>query len=565
MSARIPSEHEAKFSVAPESHPMLFSGEAVSFDGYTSRQIGAVSHIDTYFDTPSYDLLRHGFALRVRRKGADIEIGIKGIQATRKGAIQSRAEFTIALPPDADPWDATTWPDALLEQIQQSGGKARNLHPIVEIHQQRQKIHLHPLASENALAEWSLDEVWVAPIHKDTTDHASTAPDQEQMLAPSNLARSYFHELEIEQLGLNGADTSTAESDFVRLVTQAQSLFALQPVYTSKLIRGLEIAVTQAHGNASKLTPTMELADGVRLLLHQQLLQIILNEHGVRYSKKARYVHDMRVAIRRARTVIAMSEKVLPQEMLAPIDKSLRRLGRYLGALRDLDVALSNLRAFRQQQHETHHKAIKSLRREIKRQRAATHADLVDYLDSKRHRKFIAEFAAFCATPLAEKQQTGKTGKVLPCQVRHTIPSLILTVFESVRAYETVFEDGALPSLETFHELRIRAKNLRYVLEFTEHLLGKDIGPILTLLRDLQDHLGQLNDAYVEQQRLQQWAARTRDTKIQGSDSLSAAIETRLALLAPHIDELAAATPERLTNFVRSANRLRLARAIARL
>jgi CHAD domain-containing protein len=149
--------------------------------------------------------------------------------------------------------------------------------------------------------------------------------------------------------------------------------------------------------------------------------------------------------------------------------------------------------------------------------------------------------------------------------VRHTIPSLILTVFESVRAYETVFEDGALPSLETFHDLRIRAKNLRYVLEFTEHLLGKDIGPILTLLRDLQDHLGQLNDAYVEQQRLQQWAARTRDTKIQGSDSLSAAIETRLALLAPHIDELAAATPERLTNFVRSANRLRLARAIARL
>jgi CHAD domain-containing protein len=550
MSSTAQREHEAKFEVTPEEQPTLFT-KSVSLAGYSAQPVATISHQDTYLDTAAFDLLRHGLALRVRHNGEANEVGIKSIQSARKGAIQDRMDVTIALPTRAKPFEASTWPDEVGKQLTASAVKLAELHPLVVVRQERQKSQLRPTASDAPLAEWSLDEVWVSKAgHHGESNGA-------------NPTSAHFHELEIEMLVPKDSDEGgqKSETDFAALVDQVQKDYKLAPTYTSKLVRGLLATLAQAHENSNVIMPTMQLEAAGRLLLHQQLLQVILNEHGVRYGKSANYVHDMRVAIRRARAAIQLCRNVIAPKTLAPYDKGFRRIGRALGAVRDLDVALANLRAFRRSQPENQRKGIKLLRSELRNRRKHAHADLIALLDSKKHRKFIEEFTTFCITSVGnEAADNIASYEVAPTQVRHTIPSLILAAFEAMRAYESVFAQHERPPLESFHATRIRAKYLRYLLEFSQHLLGNEGERLITQIRELQDHLGELNDAHVEEERLQQWAE-----KLKGEADLQEAIATRLAQVTKRIDELAAAAPTRFNNCVNHANRERLAKALARI
>ena len=81
---------------------------------------------------------------------------------------------------------------------------------------------------------------------------------------------------------------------------------------------------------------------------------------------------------------------------------------------------------------------------------------------------------------------------------------MILNRYENIRSYETLFEDQERPPVEVLHLLRIECKYLRYNLEFVGNLLGPEAKRLLTDLRKLQQDLGDLNDAVVSRQMLDQ-------------------------------------------------------------
>jgi CHAD domain-containing protein len=110
--------------------------------------------------------------------------------------------------------------------------------------------------------------------------------------------------------------------------------------------------------------------------------------------------------------------------------------------------------------------------------------------------------------------------------------------------------------IPVLHALRIEAKYLRYSLEFTRHLLGPDGDQLITQLKQLQDHLGALNDAKIEQQRLLDW---------QHQLPANAALTTRLADLETTMARLVADYPPLLTKFVDRKNRTRLAKTLVHL
>ena len=593
-------EREAKFQVAPDQHPRLFA-QAISLDGYTFQAAAILNQTDIYMDTPAFDLLRHGLALRVRRHGEVIEVGIKSIEAARSGAVQSRLDVAFPLPTDAVPLDATTWPRAVKKQLADISVKMKTLRPLVAVHQTRRKSHLQPntdtpstrppsgITNNKWRAEWSMDAVWFDTSFSDAVfdhavfDHAVIDHDvlstAESATLPNEQASKRFHELEIELLPPDheAEATRTAEDapqvdgesevlvgksredGFDSFVDFVQKHFALTPVFTSKFVRGLESIIAQTHGNVAAITPTMTLAAGGRLLLHQQLLQIMLNEQGVHGSKDPEYVHQMRVAIRRARAAMRLCRGVFTEKELAPHIKGLKQLGRVLGAVRDLDVAVANLRTFSRTQPESQHSGLKLLRKELKIRRRHAQANLFAHLNSKQHRKFIKRFATFCAAPnTVNVEQPASQDAVIPTQVRHTLPSIIVAAYSAVRAYEVAMMGQQIPPLETFHNLRIQAKYLRYLIEFTQHLLGDEGATLAAQLRALQEHLGDLNDAHVEGERLHQWQAQLHDNR-----ELDAAIEIRLAQLNERIHELATTVPFNV--FVSSHTRTTLAAAIARL
>jgi CHAD domain-containing protein len=609
MPAKHLREQEAKFQVDSGSLPSLLS-PTLSLNGYTVQTIGLHVQTDTYMDTPAYDLLRHGLALRVRDTGIGYEAGIKSIESKGRasksnGDILDRMDITIPLSARANPFDPTTWPHEVEDQLAAFSVKLDDLRPLAVVRQQRQKSHLYSTASTKPLAEWSLDEVWIGKEIGDTVADVGAGIVENQH-TDANALPTHFHELEIERLAsgdesespsipekdsagksegeaadtamgsLETGDRETSdtradesktndESTFAELVTQVQEQFKLTPIHESKLVRALYTTLAQAHDNADSITPTMELEAACRLLLHQQLFQIILNEHGARAHKNEDSVHEMRVATRRARAAIQLCHNAFDTSTLAHYEKGLKRLGRALGAVRDLDIALANVRLFGQSQPEnqpeSQRKGIKRLRAELKNRRRRANKKLLVLLDSKKYRKFIVGFTVFCTTPSTTHAKTqSKRGAPLSNQVRHAVPSLILHAFERVRAYETIFTGDEIPTMEMFHALRIETKSLRYLLEFTQHLLGEAGESLGEQLRALQAQLGELNDASVEQERLHRWAKKMRKDA-----ELGEAIATRLSQVSAHIHELSQAIPTHLHAFTSHANRQNLAEALARI
>ncbi len=219
MPATNEREVEAKFQVAPDQLPLL-DLPTLALDGYTTKSIGTLTHTDTYWDSVSYDLLRHGFAFRVRLDGNLQEVGIKSIAAPRKGAVQNRKEVSISLPADAEPHDPATWSAVVKRQVASYDVKLDDLRPLVVIRQQRHKTIICSTNTGNALAEWSLDQVWIDThgnsiatdewnAHKCDADHNTSST-------------AHFYELELELLTPKNESQSDedVETLFAQLVAQ---------------------------------------------------------------------------------------------------------------------------------------------------------------------------------------------------------------------------------------------------------------------------------------------------------------------------------------------------------
>ncbi len=399
------------------------------------------------------------------------------------------------------------------------------------LRQARQKAIVRRADNAAPIAEWSLDKVQVSP------------PDNPEIVWQT------INEFELERLN------EGEEADFVGLVEQVQNTFDLQPVATSKLQRALAARLAANHNGHDDVTTDMDLAEGCRLLLHIQLQAILLAEHGVRSDQDPEYVHEMRVAIRRSRAALRLFGHRFRRRTVVKLQRQLKRLARLLGPVRDSDVALENLRVFRLGLEEADRKAVKQLRQALEKHRVQAFQHLSDYLDGDKHAAFIVAFDAFCSTPgFAVAKSKSAPQERPPHQIRHTVPSIILAGFERVRAYEVAFTGPTLPPLEVFHALRIQAKYLRYSLEFMRALLGTPGDAIVAQLKELQDHLGLLNDAHVEQIRLAEW-------------SLVMAENPVLALRAREIEEtiarLSDELPPRLAKFVSPDNRDLLGAALA--
>ena len=100
------------------------------------------------------------------------------------------------------------------------------------------------------------------------------------------------------------------------------------------------------------------------------------------------------------------------------------------------------------------------------------------------------------------------SGVVSRQQVRHVLTSSIWQLYEAVWAYETVIP-GAPPA--THHALRIDCKFLRYALEFFEEVLGPGTSELIADVIEIQNHLGDLQDAEVASRLLADFLAQWYD------------------------------------------------------
>jgi CHAD domain-containing protein len=236
------------------------------------------------------------------------------------------------------------------------------------------------------------------------------------------------------------------------------------------------------------------------------LWQIIeMNVPGVIDDVDTEFLHDLRVAVRRTRSMLKLAGDVLPEDTSARFAPEFKWLGDLTTPMRDLDVLLLDFPDMLAGLVEAHPDDLTPLREHLRRERARQRLLLLRGLRSARVADLAAAWRA-ALTPLA-RPETGPRAR------RHGagIDTQTLAAQRIDRAWRRVAGRAAHVAPDSppllLHDLRKRCKELRYVLELTAGLCRPE--PHRALLNDLkavQDRLGEFQDAEVHRDAIRGYA-----------------------------------------------------------
>ena len=165
--------------------------------------------------------------------------------------------------------------------------------------------------------------------------------------------------------------------------------------------------------------------------------------------------------------------------------------------MRDLDVFMLKTQAYIESLPEEARSGLDPLVEAWKTERERAREELLAYLDCDRYERFKEKFEAFLRTPGAGVgRTTGPDGEPAPTRVGDVLPGVLFDRLALVKAYDGPISRPDAP-LSVFHQLRITSKGLRYTLEFFHEVLGGDSKPLIDRMKQVQDHLGDLQDAVV--------------------------------------------------------------------
>ncbi len=243
------------------------------------------------------------------------------------------------------------------------------------------------------------------------------------------------------------------------------------------------------------------MAEAGRKVMRFHFAEMLSHEKGTRSGEDIEELHDMRVATRRMRAAFEVFQDAFRSKALKPHLRGLRATGRALGHVRDLDVFMEKAYKYLENIPEEQRHGLDPLLEDWKSQRDQARSEMLAYLNSEEYQVFKQEFNLFLQTPGAGDKPLSE-GLPLPSRVCEVAPVLIYSRMAAVRAFDAILENAAV---EQMHALRIEFKKLRYTVEFFREVLGEEAKAIITDLKAVQDHLGDLNDAVVATQILKEF------------------------------------------------------------
>lgn len=271
------------------------------------------------------------------------------------------------------------------------------------------------------------------------------------------------------------------------------------PLQTRNLLRaynrqGLAIFPDELFREPPLFTPEEPIAEAGRLLMAQVLQTMLAQAEQVQTNADVTAIHNMRKAIRRLETIFLLFTPYFEPGILTSYRRGLKRIMRRLGRARDTAVFLEKLTLFMAESALSGEdlERLRALHDYWHGRKTEYDQAVGRYLARKKVQALLSDFARFAATNGEGVPEPAEP--MLPFQVRHLAPILIYQRLAAVRAYDGHLDDASLAQL---HKLRIQSKELRYTLEFFEPVLGSTAAEVIATVKQLQEHLGELNDARV--------------------------------------------------------------------
>lgn len=204
-------------------------------------------------------------------------------------------------------------------------------------------------------------------------------------------------------------------------------------------------------------------------------------------------IHDLRVAIRRARSCLRTFRPLFDRERSEALRGELKWMAAALGSARDPEVLARRLE--RRLDGLEVEERLGPVRRELVggRRSAADRgrADVVDAFGTERYRRMLAHLDAFAAHPPYRRGRTGRdTAALLRCTRKE------LRRYRSLSLRARAVPAGT-PRDAAFHEVRKAAKRVRYAAETVVPLAPKPARRLAARYERVQELLGERQDAAV--------------------------------------------------------------------
>jgi CHAD domain-containing protein len=499
---------------------------------------------DTFLDTAGRRFLAAGYYLRRRETGDGVRLTLKQLVSDAGGVLR-REELEALVAADVPPGE---WPQGALRERVEGVSEGEPLEPFLSLEQERVARRVREGARE--VAELSLDHVVVTVGGRerrwfeveveirgegceDDLARLAAALREDYELAPEPRAK-FARALEFAE-GDGGGDLlppserpvheAYAAGADVR-ARRARALLALQEGVTQAVagsraglcsrrvrywlaryrVEGIAIygdpasvvlpaETVEARKKRPDILPADTMTAAAAKTLRFHLERMLEHEAGTRLGEDPEELHDMRVSTRRMRMALRVFADYLDPEALRPVLKGLRRTGRTLGAVRDLDVFDEKTRVYIDGLPGERAGDLDGLLAAWRAERERRRERLVAYLDGRRYREFLEYTQGLLDGP-SQRLAAPDTAGPRPQRVAQVLPGVLYKDMAVVWAFEGRLGGPATP-LPLFHALRKACKGLRYTLEFFEDVLGPGARPLIKKVKGMQDHLGDLQDAVV--------------------------------------------------------------------
>jgi CHAD domain-containing protein len=250
------------------------------------------------------------------------------------------------------------------------------------------------------------------------------------------------------------------------------------------------LRVVQRQGR-SKAPGKQSALPHLQMMIRRQYEEILAHDPGTRLGSDPEALHKMRVAVRRLRAFLRIARPILDRAWTDELRAELKWVGRALGAVRDHDVLLIHVRGQAETLPSTDVAALGLIVEAIERQRETSREEMLEALSSPRYLELLGRVELAGETP----HWNGKRRSV-----RKLAAKEFMKLERAIKALDPA------PSDTELHRLRVRGKRARYAGELAEAAVGKKARRFVDRAKNVQDVLGEHQDAVVADERVRELA-----------------------------------------------------------
>ena len=454
-------EREIKLAAPPASALPPLSDPLA---GVVAEPAGTLYLLAVYYDTDDLRLTRAGASLRHRNdEGWAVKLPLAGASADGR---LDRATYAI-------PGEAGTPPAEALDLVR-ALTRTAPVGPVARLRTTRRVVRLRTTGG--------------TPIGEVVDDDVAVLGGDGPLRA--------FRELEFEL-----ADDAP-EAQAAAIVARLRAAGAGPPDPTPKIVRALGPRATDPPDVVPGRGGARTVGDVVRSALATPVARLIAHDPGVRRGDDPEDVHQARVATRRLRSHLRTFVPLVDETWAEALRDELGWLGGALGGVRDADVLLERLEARIEHLPGPDRAAADPLLERLRAERDRARVAVLEALRSHRYAVLLDRLVDAARQPrLVPRDGSEPDEEILRGLVRRAWDHL-------AGAVERLDDE---PPDEELHAVRRRAKRARYAAEAVEPAFGKPARALARALTEVQDVLGEHQDAVIAGQWLRDAAVAVHD------------------------------------------------------